>query len=95
MALGLRYVIVNNTYEGSMHDFTIETPAAFLDANMPNIEVDVSQSESGFTPIIGVNLHLTEIWMQIWTRSTMKRALTIMHIRSLEAWSISCWECLA
>ena len=94
VAIGARYVSVSNSYEGSMHEFEIEAPAAyggfqtpgnylrtvagtpgldpvtvatlngtaaFLDAQQPVIEVNATQSGSGFTPIIGVNLHLTDM----------------------------------
>ncbi|MEN8226937.1 MAG: hypothetical protein ABFS38_02200 [Bacteroidota bacterium] len=92
VAIGGRYVMVNNSYAGSLNGVTIDAPyggtqppgdylrrvatnpglpadvvagleatALGLDAMTADAELDAIQTGSGFAPIIGVNLHLTDM----------------------------------
>lgn len=98
VAIGGRYVMVNNSYEGSLSDVTIDAPyggtqppgdylrrvatnlealppspemteaiiglnnnAAALDAMTADAELDAVQEGSGFAPIIGINLHFSDM----------------------------------
>lgn len=98
VAIGGRYVIANNSYEGSLTGVVVDAPyggiqppgdylrrvattlgtlppspemdaaitglnnnAAGLDAMTADAEVDAIQKGSGFTPIIGVNLHFSDM----------------------------------
>ena len=92
IAIGGRYVMVNNSYEGSLSDVTIDAPyggtqppgdylrrvatnpalpadvvagleatALGLDAMTADAELDAVQTGSGFAPIVGVNLHFSDM----------------------------------
>jgi len=94
VAIGGRYVMARNEYEGSLTDVTLDTPEAWggtqlpgdylrvvagnplipqdtkdflngsalaLDALTADAQLKATQSGSGFTPIIGVNLHLSDM----------------------------------
>ncbi len=96
--LGARYVMANNSYEGSLTGVTIDAPyggtqppgdylrrvvntletlppspemdeaiaglnqyAAVIDAMTADAELKATQSGSGFAPIVGVNLHVSDM----------------------------------
>jgi len=95
VAIGGRYVMANNAYEGSLTGVTIDAPAAYggtqtpgnylrlvssqispfdpgtgavldatatgLDAQTADKQLEATQSGSGFTPFISVNLHVTDM----------------------------------
>jgi len=94
VALGGRYVMANNTYEGTLTDVTIDAPEVYggtqpagdylrvvasntflppdiqaylnqnaqvLDAATANAYLEATQKGSGFTPIVGVNLHFSDL----------------------------------
>lgn len=95
VAIGGRYVMARNSYEGALTNITIDAPAAYggtmppgdyarvlssivtplnaaagagidaaaaqMDAQTADQYLKASQSGSGFTPIIGVNLHLSDM----------------------------------
>ncbi|MFO7670805.1 MAG: outer membrane beta-barrel protein [Bacteroidales bacterium] len=95
VAIGGRYVMANNSYEGSLTNITIDAPAAYggtmaagdygrvlsgivtpfnpdagaqlaaaaaqLDAQTADKYLNATQSGSGFTPIIGLNVHLSDM----------------------------------
>jgi long-subunit fatty acid transport protein len=95
VAIGGRYVMANNSYEGALTNITIDAPAAYggtmaagdyarflssqitplnpdagaqlaaagaqLDAQTGDKYLNATQSGSGFTPIIGVNFHLSDM----------------------------------
>lgn len=92
VAIGGRYVMASNTYEGSLTGVTIDAPyggtqppgdylrrvaanpalpadvvtdleatALGLDAMTADAELDAVQEGSGFAPIIGLNLHLSDM----------------------------------
>jgi long-subunit fatty acid transport protein len=95
VAIGGRYVMANNSYEGALTNITIDAPAAYggtqtpgdygrvlsgiitplnpdagaqlaaaaaqLDAQTADKYLNATQSGSGFTPIIGVNFHLSDM----------------------------------
>jgi len=94
VALGGRYVMANNTYEGTLTDVTFDAPEAYggtqpagdylrvvasnvflppdvqgllnanaqvLDAATADAYLEATQKGSGFTPIVGVNLHFSDM----------------------------------
>ncbi|MFH0759289.1 MAG: hypothetical protein V2B15_18515 [Bacteroidota bacterium] len=95
VAIGGRYVMANNSYEGALTGITIDAPAAYggtqtagnylrlissqitpfdpgtgavldgtataLDGQTADKQLEATQSGSGFTPIISVNFHLTDM----------------------------------
>jgi hypothetical protein len=91
VALGARYVKVNNSYEGSLENIILQAPAMYggpqsatqyltfvgnqiiaLDpvtgglllgtaAALDDPQLDATQKGSGITPIVGVNLHLSDM----------------------------------
>lgn len=94
VSIGGRYVMANNSYEGSLTDITIDAPeawggtqtpgdylrvvasnglipaetqaflngsAAAMDELTADAYLKATQSGSGFTPIIGLNLHLSDM----------------------------------
>ena len=91
VALGARYIIANNAYQGSLTGVVVDAPyggiqppgdyvrrvasnpalppdvvatleatATGLDAMTADAQLDAVQNGSGFTPIIGVNIHLSD-----------------------------------
>ena len=96
VAIGGRYVMVNNSYEGSLEGVTIDAPevyggtqtpgnylrtvattpyvsgdpvtvatlngtATLLDAATADAALNTVQKGSGFAPIVGINIHLTDM----------------------------------
>ena len=94
VAIGGRYVMANNSYEGALSDITVNSPEAYggtqapgdylrtvatnqyldpatvgmlngtaaaLDAATANANLNAVQKGSGFTPIIGLNIHLSDM----------------------------------
>jgi len=56
LALGGRYVIANNSYEGSISDIRVATAQGDVPIQGLELNVDATQSGGGFGGIIGVNL---------------------------------------
>jgi len=55
VSLGARYVSANNTYEGSLENITLLAGSTPIPAS-PDQLVDVKQTGSGFTGIVGLNV---------------------------------------
>ena len=62
-AIGIRYVTADNSYTGSITNVKFNFgggstmyPGTLLSPSFRNLSVDVKQSGSGFTPILGLNL---------------------------------------
>ncbi len=56
VAVGGRYISAVNQYEGSIKNIQIGMGGSYFPAGVPDTHVEVEQTATGLTPIIGVNL---------------------------------------
>ncbi len=60
VAVGGRYVMANNTYEGMIRDISVQTAGGMVPIQGTELQVDAAQSGSAFTGILGANLTLSK-----------------------------------